>query len=71
MAKQRKQLDYPDLRDLRSLVAKALGAPEESPPVTLWQRAVRRWRPLEYTPSVVLALSFLFLAWLFSKVGRG
>jgi hypothetical protein len=70
MAKPRKELDYPDLRDLRNLVAKALGAPVEPPRVTLWERAVRRWSPLEYTPWVVLALSFLFLAWLFSKVGR-
>jgi hypothetical protein len=45
MAKQRKLEDRPEmLRDLRSLVAKALGAPEESPPVTLWARLVRWWR---------------------------
>ena len=45
MAKQRKLEDRPEmLRDLRSLVAKAVGAPEESPPVTLWARLVRWWR---------------------------
>jgi hypothetical protein len=71
MAKQRKLEDRPELlRDLRSLVAKALGAPEESPPVTLWERAVRRWRPLEYTPWVVLAVGFVFLAWLYLEVFR-
>ena len=72
MAKQPKLEDRPEmLRDLRSLVAKALGAPEELPPVTLWEHAVRRWRPLEYIPWVVLALSFLFLAWLYWQVFRG
>jgi hypothetical protein len=72
MAKQRKLEDRPEmLRDLRSLVAKALGAPEESPPVTLWERAVRRWRQSEYTRWVVLALSFLLVAWLYWQVFRG
>jgi hypothetical protein len=32
------------LRDLRALVARAVGAPVEPPQVTLWTRLVRWWR---------------------------
>jgi hypothetical protein len=68
----RKLEDYPeDLRTLRSLLVKALGLPAEPPRLTLWERAVRRWRPLQYTEWVVLAFSFLFLAWLYWKSSRG
>ena len=61
----RKLEDHPeDLHTMRDLVAKALGAPVEPRPVTLWERPVRRWRLLEYAPWVGLALSFLFLGWM-------
>ena len=67
----RKLEDHPeDLRTLRNLVAKAVGASEEPPQVTLWGRAVRRWRLLEYAPWVGLALSFLFLAWMVFGLSR-
>lgn len=43
----RKLEDHPeDLHTMRDLVAKALGAPVEPRPVTLWERPVRRWRLL-------------------------
>jgi hypothetical protein len=57
----RKLEEHPeDLRTLRNLVAKALGLPAEPPRMTLWERAVRRWRPLQYTQWVVLALGLSF-----------
>lgn len=41
----RKLEDHPeDLRTLRNILARALGAPEESPPATLWQRLVSWWK---------------------------
>jgi len=39
-----------------------LGLPAEPFRLTIWERAVRRWKPLRYTEWVVLALSFLLLA---------
>ena len=68
----RKLEDHPeDLRTLRNLVARRLGLPEESARLTFWDRAVHRWRPLEYTPWVGLALGFLFLGWLVWLGSRG
>ena len=67
----RKLEDHPeDLRTLRSLLAKGLGLPAEQPQPTLWERATRRWKPLQYTEWVILALGFLFLALLFWKSSR-
>lgn len=69
---ERKLGDHPeDLRTLRNLVAKALGAPVESARPTLWERAVARWSVLEYTPWVVLAVGFAFIVWLGWRITRG
>lgn len=53
------------LRTLRSLLAKGLGLRGEPARLTLWERAVRRWKPLQYSHWVILALGFVFLGWLF------
>jgi hypothetical protein len=61
----RKLEDHPeDLHTLRSLLAKGLGLSTDPRQPTLWERAVRRWKPLQYTEWVLLALGLLFLVWL-------
>lgn len=61
----RKLEDHPeDLRTPRSLLARGLGLPGESDRPNLWERSVRRWKPLKYTHWVVLTLGFLFLGWM-------
>lgn len=57
-----------DLRPLRDLLAKRLGLPTDPARPTLWERALTRWKPLQYTDWVLVALGLLFLVWLTWKV---